>query len=122
MSSEKLHLRIGLPALFKQHGLPEYSQRYLYKLSTLGEGPPIAAVYAGRARYAEGPALAWARARIARQTKAVLDRQEHNGNYGIRKSSKRSNASSNSRSNPADEQRDAVPTRSIVAAVRSAAR
>ena len=80
-SAEKLYLRIELPTLFKQHGLPEYSPRYLDKLSGLGEGPPIADVFAGRTRYAKEPALAWARARIARQNQAVLDRQELNRQF-----------------------------------------
>jgi hypothetical protein len=73
----KLYRR-QLTELFKANGLPPLSFTYLNKISSLGEGPPIAMIWNRRPLYDPEEALEWLRAKVQQQTEAARERARQN--------------------------------------------
>ncbi len=77
--------RDQLPQHFADHGLPALKLTYLNKLTSLGEGPPVAAIYLGRRLYDPAAATSWLKARIKRQEAALRKRTERSRNFHRKK-------------------------------------
>jgi hypothetical protein len=61
---------------FRQNGLPALSLNYLNKISSLGEGPPIAIVWNRRPMYDPAESITWLREKVEAQTNAARERQQ----------------------------------------------
>jgi hypothetical protein len=77
VSKPKLR-RAQLPEHFRRNGLPPLSLSYLNKLSSLGDGPPVAMIWNRVCLYDPDESLAWLQEKVEEQTKAARDRQEKN--------------------------------------------
>jgi hypothetical protein len=70
--------RTQLPEHFRLNGLPPLTLSYINKLTSLGDGPPIAMIWNRMCLYDPDETLAWLRAKVEEQTAAAQERQQQN--------------------------------------------
>jgi hypothetical protein len=70
--------RSQLTELFKANGLPPLKLTYLNRISSEGDGPPVAMVWNRRPLYDPDQALEWMRAKVQQHTEAARERARHN--------------------------------------------